>query len=87
MMDYPPPGVLVLPHTDGSTYTIVYNNCSIIIQSPDDDVLWYELPENKDSGQLLLMLGSHLDQAIPKCLEQMGLGDIASDKLQPPSTG
>jgi hypothetical protein len=83
LLDYPT-GVSVPPHTDGSAYTIVYNNCAMLIQSPDDDGLWYEIPANKDSGQLLLMLGSHLDQAIPKRLEQIGLGDSASDKLRAP---
>jgi len=83
LLDYPA-GVSVPPHTDGSAYTIVYNNCSMIIQSPDDDSLWYELPANKDLGQLLLILGSHLDQAIPKRLEQMGLGHTDSDKLRAP---
>ena len=85
LLDYPA-GVSVHPHTDGSAYTIVYNNCSMMIQSPDDDSIWYELPatNKEDAGQLILMLGSHLDQAIPIRLEQIGHGNTTIDKIRAP---
>jgi len=88
LLDYPA-GVAVPPHTDGSAYTIVYSNGSsskMMIQSPDDDDLWYELPpastgtstdKTSRHRQLFLMLGSHLDQAIPARLEQIGRCDDA----------
>ena len=85
LLDYPA-GVSVHPHTYGSAYTIVYKNCSMIIQIPDDDGIWYELPATKkeDVGQLILMLGRHLDQAIPIRLEQIGHGDTTIDKIRAP---
>lgn len=81
LLDYPP-GVSVHPHTDGSAYTIVYNDCSMAIQSLEDDGVWYELPPSKDSSRLLLMLGSHLDQAIPKRLSQIGCDGIIPPDLE-----
>lgn len=69
LLDYPM-GVAVPPHTDGSAYTLVYspdNRTSMMIQDPQHDDIWYPLPP----GKLLLMLGSHLDQAIPSRLEQV----------------
>ena len=56
----------------------------MMIQSPEEDGVWYELPAEKESGQLLLMLGSHLDQAIPTRLAQIGRDDISSTNLRAP---
>eukprot|EP00567_Pseudictyota_dubia_P003916 CAMPEP_0197450722 /NCGR_PEP_ID=MMETSP1175-20131217/26297_1 /TAXON_ID=1003142 /ORGANISM="Triceratium dubium, Strain CCMP147" /LENGTH=675 /DNA_ID=CAMNT_0042983205 /DNA_START=113 /DNA_END=2137 /DNA_ORIENTATION=+ len=84
LLDYPA-GIAVPPHTDGSVYTIIYNDCNMMIQSPDDDSVWYDLSTNKTSGgRLLLVLGSHLDQAIPARLEQLRRGSDIDHQLQAP---
>jgi hypothetical protein len=84
LLDYPA-HVPVPPHTDASAYTIVLNNnnnnnaANLMIQCPENDNVWYELvdaPKKNNSNnnahqfQVLLMLGSHLDQAIAARLQQ-----------------